>query len=155
MIQASRPGLPPLHRACLLQVKFFEKRKICRRLIKLHKQLATQQGSAAQSIASAELRSEDSLQKAAKSAMSADSDAEDEAGALSVAELQSLIQQLEDDMRYVVYFPKDQKYISLFQKDPHDPATLARQKQARADIVSVLPLELPRRSSLLLMMMVL
>jgi activator of HSP90 ATPase len=139
-----------------LQVKFFEKRKIMRRLAQLHKKLTALQAAAddnnssstSSSSSSASNDSGSSSSSEAAQTYSAAADATDASAAVTaaavsdpatvaatVATLEAERAALELDLKYVIYYPRDKKYISLFQKDPHDEATKAKQVLGRAAAV--------------------
>ena len=52
----------------------------------------------------------------------------------SVDETESELNRLLDDLQYVLRFPLDEKYISLFPKDPLSQAALTRQAEVREKI---------------------
>jgi rRNA-processing protein Efg1 len=131
------------------QVKFFEKRKIMRRLAQLHKKLTVLQAAAdddnsnsSSSSDSSETAQADSAAPdaaagtPAAAAVTAAAAVSDPATvAATVATLEAERAALELDLKYVIYYPRDKKYISLFQKDPHDEATKTKQVLGRAAAV--------------------
>jgi rRNA-processing protein Efg1 len=120
-----------------------------RRLAQLHKKLTALQAAADDDSNSSS--SSDSSSSAAAQADSAAPDAADTPAAAAVtaaaavsdpatvaatvATLEAERAALELDLKYVIYYPRDKKYISLFQKDPHDEATKAKQVLGRAAAV--------------------
>jgi rRNA-processing protein Efg1 len=128
------------------QVKFFEKRKIMRRLAQLHKKLTALQtaddsssssdsnGSSSET-AAADSAATGAAAAPAAAAVTAAAVSDPATVAATVAALEAERAALELDLKYVIYYPRDKKYISLFQKDPHDEATKAKQVLGRAAAV--------------------
>ncbi|CAM9595584.1 unnamed protein product, partial [Phaeothamnion confervicola] len=96
------------------KVKFFERQKLGRRLRKVCRQLT----AAASPLAAA---GDASGSKAAVAAPAAADGSDDDAGqngegsnAVDAMVLEAEKARLEDDLRYVIYYPKDQKYVGVF-----------------------------------------